>query len=272
MRYSLPKGMRYSTLGERYLYYKNEFDFNRVLKWFSKTRIRKNHTIYATVIGRHTKIYKKRFERVIKEPILIDEYSDESEVLDMILEFLPEGVYYDRNIYTDISKCSRCKIDYRNCWRCKNFYGQELAFDLDPENIECPIHGGLEEKMKHHQGLSFCEIEFGIIKNQVVSLYEKLENQYENLKIVYSGRGIHIHVDDGKTIKMTRKQRKNLATELVNNGFAIDEWVTTGSMRLIRLPFSLHGMVSRIVLPLTKKELIKFNPVKDKTCWPKFLI
>jgi hypothetical protein len=42
-------------------------------------------------------------------------------------------------------------------------------------------------------------------------------------------------------------------------------------MRLIRLPWSLNGLVSRIALPLTKKELESFDAVHDERCLPKFL-
>jgi DNA primase catalytic subunit len=54
-------------------------------------------------------------------------------------------------------------------------------------------------------------------------------------------------------------------------GFGIDTWVTEGEMRLIRLPYSLHGMVSRIAIPLDKKEIERFNPILDEKCIPKFL-
>jgi DNA primase catalytic subunit len=56
-----------------------------------------------------------------------------------------------------------------------------------------------------------------------------------------------------------------------SKGFAIDVWVTAGEMRLIRLPYSLHGMVSRVVLPLEKKEVMQFNPITDTRCIPMFL-
>jgi DNA primase catalytic subunit len=55
-----------------------------------------------------------------------------------------------------------------------------------------------------------------------------------------------------------------------SRGFAIDEWVTIGEMRLIRLPFSLNGLVSRVVTPLLKSEVERFDPVHDKRCVPKF--
>jgi DNA primase catalytic subunit len=67
------------------------------------------------------------------------------------------------------------------------------------------------------------------------------------------------------------KQRVKIAREVKKQGFAIDEWVTAGEMRLIRLPFSLHGMVSRVVLPLEKSELDRFDPINDERCVPRFL-
>jgi len=41
--------------------------------------------------------------------------------------------------------------------------------------------------------------------------------------------------------------------------YAIDEWVTSGEMRLIRLPYSLHGMVSRVVVPVPRGKLETFR-------------
>ena len=56
--------------------------------------------------------------------------------------------------------------------------GQELAFDLDPENITCPIHGTLADKMKRHQGLSFCELELDMVKQEAIGLYEFLGERF----------------------------------------------------------------------------------------------
>jgi DNA primase catalytic subunit len=59
--------------------------------------------------------------------------------------------------------------------------------------------------------------------------------------------------------------------DMKSEGYPIDEWVTTGGMRLIRLPYSLHGMVSRIVVPLSIRQTEAFDPVKSPICLPKFL-
>ena len=69
---------------------------------------------------------------------------------------------------------------------------------------------------------------------------------------------------------LTEKERRIIARSVKERGFAIDEWVTIGEMRLIRLPFSLNGLVSRIVTPLLKSEVEGFGPIHDERCVPKF--
>lgn len=77
----------------------------------------------------------------------------------------PEGICYDRNIYGD----------------CGEVLAQELAFDLDPENITCLVHGTLADKMSRHQGFSFYELEFEMVKDQTSELYEHLKKQFSKL-------------------------------------------------------------------------------------------
>jgi len=253
-RYELPKGMRYSTLKERREFYKKEFDLNKVEQWF-KDWNEAGRVKFAVIMGRHTGIFLRKYREDASTTIIIDEYKDLEEVKAQISEFLPESAYYDRNVYDEIQK----------------IVGQELAFDLDPENLTCPIHGTLSDKMKRHQGLAFCELELKMVKAETIKLYEELEKTFSNMKIVYSGRGFHIHVLDEQTYTWGYRQRKRLARELKRKGFLIDEWVTTGGMRLIRLPYSLHGMVSRIVIPIDADQLAEFDPVTDSRCVPNFL-
>jgi len=253
LRYNLPKGMSYSTLKERKEFYQKEFDVERLKKWFDGWN-GNSKVSFAVIIGRHTRIFPKKYEEDASTTIIIDEYSDFEDVKTQILEFLPEAAYYDRNVYN-----MRGRI-----------VGQELAFDLDPENLTCPIHGTLADKMRRRQGLAFCELELNMVKEESIKLYEELEKQFSNLHVVYSGRGFHIHVFDSKPFTWRYGKRKSLAKELKRKGFLIDEWVTTGGMRLIRLPYSLHGMVSRVVLPIQAKELANFDPVTDQRCIPRF--
>jgi len=251
-KYLLPEGMRYATLEERKRFYTEEFDLGKVAEWLGN---RISRLKFAVIIGRHTRVFHEKYKEDADTTIIIDEYTNLSDVRDQIIEFLPESAYYDRNIYDE----NNCKT------------GQELAFDLDPENITCPIHGSLADKMKLGQGLSFCELELQMAKTQALNLHEYLEKDFSQMRIVYSGRGFHIHVFDEQAYGLSEKKRREIARNVKNKGFAIDEWVTVGEMRLIRLPFSLHGLVSRIVLPLEKSELERFDPVNDERGIPKFL-
>jgi DNA primase catalytic subunit len=253
-RYNLPKGMRYSTLKERKEFYQNEFDVKKLKEWF-KDWNGNGAVKFAVIIGRHTRIFPRKYAEDASTSIIIDEYNDFEDVKAQILEFLPEAAYYDRNVYNEKQK----------------IMGQELAFDLDPENLTCPIHGTLADKMKRHQGLAFCEIELNMVKEEAIKLYEELEKQFSQMRVVYSGRGFHIHVFDKAPFTWSYRKKQTLAKELKKKGFLIDEWVTTGGMRLIRLPYSIHCMVSRLVLPVTVNELAKFDPVTDQRCLPKFL-
>ncbi|MCW4023716.1 MAG: DNA primase [Candidatus Bathyarchaeota archaeon] len=252
-RYILPSGMRYATLEERKQFYMSEFNLQAIAEWL---KTKPGRTWFAVIIGRHTKIYPEKYRQDTSTTIIIDQYSSLEDVQRQILDFLSEAVYYDRNIYDPNDE----KI------------GQELAFDLDPENITCPVHGTLADKMAKNQGLSFCELELDMVRQETICLYEFLEQTFSELTVVYSGRGFHIHVLDQAAYELSMVERQKIAENAKAAGFHIDAWVTSGEMRLIRLPFSLNGLVSRIVLPLQKDELEKFDPITDKRCVPKFLI
>ncbi len=250
-RYEIPQGMSYSSLEEREVFYGKEFDIEAVTGWLRNVMER---PVFAVIIGRHTGIYPEKYREEASTTILIDEYRDLTDVKEQILDFLPESVYYDRNIYSEE----------------RRVLGQEMAFDLDPENLACPIHGSLEDKMRRGQGLSFCELELRMVKDETLRLYEELKTIFSQARIVYSGRGFHIHILDKDAFDWSFDQRKKLALDLKAKDFLIDEWVTSGAMRLIRLPYSLHGMVSRIVTPLNIDNLGDFDPIRDSRCIPGF--
>lgn len=99
--YLLPKGMRYSTLLEREEFYKKEFNEEQIKQWF---KVRKEKVNFAVIIGRHTKIYSEEYREDAFITIIIDEYEDFREVKKWTVEFLPESVYYDRNVYDEETK------------------------------------------------------------------------------------------------------------------------------------------------------------------------
>lgn len=264
-RYRFPKGMRPSTLEERRKFYEREFNLKAVENWLKWRDIA--NTAFAVIVGRHSDIYPPEYRDIKRKAVLIDEHKGLGDVLEYILQYLPEGVYYDRNLYSDLSFCVKKGCDYKNCWECENFLGQELAFDIDPENVKCPYHGSVEDKMKRGEGLSFCMLEFKKVRKFTLELYEELKAEFREVRIVFSGRGFHLHVLDKKAIKLSKEERGEIAKAY--SSYAIDEWVTNGEMRLIRLPYSLNGLVSRICLPLRIKDVAKFDPRKQAI--PSFL-
>ena len=245
----LPYGMYPSSIEERKQFY-THFEIKKARNWIGRK------VVYAIIIGRHSAIYLPEYKKDKDEPLIIDNYHTLNDVLHYILKFLPEGVYYDRNYYKDFSLCQT--HDLRNAWKWENFAGQELAFDLDPENVDCPIHGTYQERLNKGWGLSFCKTVFKITCDNTVKLYDKLVENYTDVRIIFSGRGFHIHVFDKDANMLTRKQREEIAYQY--RAYGIDAWVTSGEMRLIRLPYSLNGISSRIVLPLDASQVTVFNP------------
>ena len=244
--------MRYASLQEREQFYKSDFNLEKVEQWFNDNQ---GIVKFAVIIGRHTKIYPEKYKEEASTTIIIDEYSNLEDLRTEILDFLPEAVYYDRNVYDE----NDIKL------------GQELAFDIDPENFTCPIHGSLADKMKRLQGLSFCELELQMAQREAMWLFDLLKDRFSSVRAVYSGRGFHLHVLDKGAYLLSQKERQDLAEQVKKEGFHIDEWVTAGEMRLIRLPYSLNGLVSRIVFPLTEVDLQTFDPVHDKRVLPSFV-
>jgi len=254
----LPFKMRASLLKERTKFY-TSFNIDIANQWIGRP------VVFAMILGKHTNIYPKQYEEDKKTPLIVDNYNSLKDVKKKIVHFLPEGVYYDRNYYKDLSRCHSKNL--RNVWGWENFDGQELVFDLDPENVNCPIHGSLQQRMEKGWGLSFCEKAFEIIKENTINLFDELNKQYHDIRIVFSGRGFHIHIFDESVKKIKMKKRKEIANKYKKYG--IDKWVTSGEMRLIRLPYSLNGVSSRIVTPLEKTEIKDFNP--SINALPKFV-
>ena len=101
-------------------------------------------------------------------------------------------------------------------------------------------------------------------------MYRDLKQTYSKLRVVYSGRGFHIHVLDADATYLTRAERSALASGYAKR-FPIDEWVTAGNIKLIRLPYTLHGMISRICVPVDPNELEAFDPINYEPAIPRFL-
>jgi len=265
-RLEFPTWMRPASLDERTEFYRREFKLKKVASWLKDYP----PMVFSVIIGRYTQIFPREYARVKDNTIIIYDYADLADLLDYIIQYRPESVYYDRSIYRDRKSCELCGKKKPDCWSCEGFVGQELAFDLDVENVYCPLHGEPEERVRANDYVSFCEYELQLIKEKTVELFDELRSEYSKVSVVYSGRGYHIHVRDRRAFMMSRKERKEFAKQ-IGKSYPIDEWVTEGESHLIRLPFSLNGLVSRIVLPLEEKQLAHFDPVTDGRCTPRFI-
>ena len=262
--YSFPDKMRPATLRERFQFYSREFSTGSVGRWF---RGWPGPIVFAVIIGRHTKIFPRKYHGDRHRAILIDDYDTLNDLKRYCQEYEPESVYYDRNVYKDWEDARRGPKDVSKLGRA---FGQQLAFDIDPENFECPVHGDLENKMNRHQGLSFCRLEIQLAQEQVLRLLDELSKQFAEIRAIYSGRGFHVHIIDEDTFFWTRRKRLTLVESLTRKGYLMDEWVTGGNMRLIRLPYSLNGLVSRVVTPLSRSELSRVDPVDGLRFFPRF--
>ena len=257
--------MRISSLSERKKFYSQEFSVAKISDWFREWH---SPIVFAVIIGRHTRLAPAKYLRERSRTIVIDEYQGLGELKKYLIDFRPESVYYDRNVFKDWNQARRIGNDNSGLGR---IFGQELVFDVDPENFTCPIHGTLEDKMRKHQGLSFCRLEFQLATQEAVRLEERLSRKFSQISIVYSGRGFHIHITDEETLFWNRRRRLALVRSLTKKGFVMDEWAPAGGMRLIRLPYSLNGLVSRVAIPLPKNEFGGFDPIEDERAIPKFL-
>src|SRR5512137_2693599 len=148
-----PSGMKPSTLEDRQEYYSSEFDVVGVAEWIGN---RKGNIKFAMILGRHSGIVMPERAKNRDNVIIVDSWTNAADLKEYALDYLPEAMYYDRNRYLDVSYCERCAEDRRRCPRCYNYSGQQLDFDIHPENVDCPYHGHIGQKMARGRGLSFC--------------------------------------------------------------------------------------------------------------------
>lgn len=242
--------MRPATLAEREAFYEKEFDTAAVGRWFRARPI----PLFAVKLGKLTGIFKSEFQGEQEDTILLTQ-TTMADLRESLLYHLPESVYYDRTLYRDPRAEELGAPD--------NVLGQELAFDVDPENLDCPNCGTLQERLARGEMYTFCMLCFNRARDMTLALYDFLKAEFRDLRLVYSGRGFHIHVRDRRAIFMGRGEREELARAVADRGIEHDEWVAVGGVRLIRLPHSLHGLVSRVVTPLSPRGLKSFDPTAE---------
>lgn len=228
-----------STLEERREFYKKEFSLKKVKSWFKKIGI-KFPQICALDAGMKTKILlDKSFDKKLF-------YFNFEEMEEKIKKYVPEGVYYDRNEYANPDKV----LDKLNF---KNRISQELVFDIDVDNIK-------NVSPENTQGY---ERYLDKAHDYAIKLKKELEKKFSKILVVYSGRGFHLHVVDKKAYALSNDERRLLVKRF--SKYPIDAWVSRENIRLIRMPYTLNGIVSRVVTPISERKFYI-----EKTI-PKFL-
>ena len=217
---------RQSSLSEREEFYKKEFSIKKVKRFFKKNKIGIPQ-ICAIDAGTETGII---IDKKLKNTML---YFPFSELKQKIREYVPEDVYYDRNKYKNPKKELK-KLNF-NSW-----ISQKLVFDIDSDNSEC----------NHPKSQPICNKCLKRAYSSAIKMKEELKKYFKNVLIIYSGRGFHLHILDKKAYKLSIKERENINKKF--SKFPIDPWVSKGYIRLIRMPYSLNSLVSRIVIPLNK--------------------
>lgn len=271
LRHCYPVNHRPSRLRERRDFYGKEFDVKAMESWFNKLPKPLRRPIFFMDLGSETGYVRGQY-RGYRGKLLSFTIGDYNEVVEMCLEYLPEDLYYDRNMYRDPEKCEDCGKRGDRCFTCPDYVGQEVMFDLDPENINCPNCGTLEDRIRGKSLYRFCFICFNKSREEALRLCQWLESRgLKKLEVVYSGRGFHIHVEDDLAYAMRVEERAKLAEEAQRSGFHIDPWVTGGGSRLARAPFSLNGLVSKIAKPVSIGELSKIDFLRGEEFMPMFL-
>ena len=243
---------RASTLKEREEFYKNEFNPEKLAAMDFKPQL------YAVDIGSKTGITKFPEKKVLL--IFLPPGLSPEELKQKLIHYAPEGVYYDRNTYTNAKEFYERK-NFKEFWKDENYAGQQLGFDVDAENIK-----EVKCSDEHCYGEVVREAAKEALK--VAGILRK-QHGFKKISFVYSGRGFHVKVNDKGTEKLTFKERTQINDTL--KGLPIDRWISGGYSKLMRLPFSLHGIVSRIPTMLKEEELESFDPSTDERVMPEFL-
>ncbi len=243
---------RNATLKEREVFYREEFDAEKML-----ASLRFSPQIYSVDPGTKTNITK--FPGKNSGLIMLPPDIPLKRLKELLIHYLPESVYYDRNAYTNVKDFFARKI-FKEFWKDKNYETQMLGFDIDAGNIRKVHHGNKDDYTALIKEAAQETIKVAKI------LREK--HGFNDLTFVYSGRGFHLRVHDKGSEKLKFSERNAINDTL--KGLPIDRWVSGGFSKLMRLPFSLHGVVSRVCTPIKEDELHSID-TENRKFLPTFL-
>lgn len=256
-----PYGQQPLRVEERRQFYESEFQVERALDWMQL-----DEDVLAELyidVGTETTRYRPMFSQYLNKLVRLT-YEGEEDLKQKLIKYRPEDVYYQRTYslqhepLSEVVRTSKGK-DKR----------EELAFDLDPKGVKggCPKCKTRASKLNGNRRLKallYCRDCFEEVTERCRELYQFLDRHFHQVKIVFSGRGYHLHVRDREGFALDEKDRKQLA-EKVAEEYPIDREVTAGSKDLIRLPGSLNGVVGRKVIVVDPGDLTEPETVMRKS-------
>lgn len=229
---------RKATLEERKEFYEKEFSIAKARNWFFSNNLKLPQLCAIDAGSESSIVLNKKWKNFLF-------YFEFKDLEKKIKKYIPEDIYYDRNFYEKPEKVLQ-ELNFSK-WKT-----QELVFDIDVDNLNSKCRKG---KIREE-----C---INLAYKHSIKIQKKLNDvRFKKIVIVYSGDGFHVHVLDKNAFYLAKPERKKLTEMLVN--YAIDSWVSGGNINLIRLPYTLHGLVSRIVIPIE-------NEFKIEKAVPDFL-
>lgn len=245
MKLSFPDGLAPPTVEQRAAFYREELTPETVRPVIE----RMDHPDIVVDVGIDTTRYRPRYRDRAKdgEMIRISEYDGAAGLVEKLVEYAPEDVYYDRTVYGDAGQDNVV-------WQRPT--GLEMVFDLDPELAGVKqgdrLRGHIEDSLGSQY--SFTEACYEETAAKTRACWQTLDRHFDRIETYFSGRGFHIHVLDQEAAEMEELERQELVDRMVKK-FPIDAKVTAGEKEIIRLPGSLHGLTGRTVVPVTQREL-----------------
>lgn len=252
MRFDFPEGMRPATVEEREEFYRTEFPREEVERYMARF----DRFVPVVDVGSESTRYRPRFREAKGKLVRIEEFDGVDDLKDRIVEYAPEDLYY----VTLIEREDRIETNPE----------QELVIDLDPEHLECRRCDRARQRLdKPASDYVFCRDCFRDLARETRQLHAVLDRNFDDLRLVFSGRGFHVHVGDDAAYKLDREDRRQLSNKLTGQ-FPVDR-ITTADQQLMRLPGSLHGLVSRVVTEVEPADLSRPDRILESTGLPGFL-
>ncbi|MDT3437797.1 hypothetical protein [Haloarcula sp. 1CSR25-25] len=166
---------------------------------------------------------------------------------------IPEAVYYAVDFY-DRNWALVVDIDAKDV--ALEWAKQQLSTAQNKTNEEIKRKAGVFEAAPEGYPYRFDDIDRAVEYGFEVKEFFRDNLASTATQAVYSGQGCHVYLHDEDPMYRYGEQNRELITHhLIHElGIPIDKPVTTDPSRVMRLPYSLHADVSRVVTPISSPD------------------